>query len=190
IYLAEFKNTRLAYWTRLSVDVLQGVPSIVLGVIAYIWLVKPMGYSAFSGGLALAVMMLPVVARSTEETLLLLPDSLREAGYALGLPFHKVILNIILPCGFAGILSGIMLSIARIAGETAPLLFTAFGCMFLSADLRTPIETLPHLIFKYAVSPDSNWKQLAWGASLLLLLFVFILNLITQFISRKWKIQL
>lgn len=190
MYLSEYKNTRLAYWARLSVDVLQGVPSIVIGVIAYIWLVKPYGYSAFSGGLALSVMMLPVVARSTEETLLLLPDTLREAGFALGLPFHKVMLKVILPCGFAGILSGIMLAVARIAGETAPLLFTAFGCMFFSADLRTPIETLPHLIFKYAISPDSNWKQLAWGASFILLLFVFMLNLITRLVTRKWKIQL
>jgi len=130
------------------------------------------------------------VARSTEETLLMLPDTLREAGYALGMPFHRVMMKIILPCGFTGILSGIMLSVARIAGETAPLLFTAFGCMFFSADLRTPIETLPHLIFKYAISPDANWKELAWGASFVLLIFVFIINLITRLVTRKWNVQL
>jgi phosphate transport system permease protein len=190
VFLSEYKNSRLAYWARVSVDVLQGVPSIVIGVIAYVWLVKPFGYSAFSGGLALAVMMLPVVSRSTEETLLLLPSTLREAGLALGMPFHKVIFKVILPCGIGGILSGIMLALARVAGETAPLLFTAFGCMFLSADLRTPVETLPHLVFKYAISPDTNWKQLAWGASLILLIFVFVINISTRLITRKWKVQL
>ena len=190
IYLGENKKSKLAYWSRLSVDILQGVPSIVIGIVAYIWMVKPFGYSAVSGSVALAIMMLPIVVRSTEETLKLLPDSLREAGYALGMPFHRVILKIIVPCGISGILSGVMLSIARIAGETAPLLFTAFGCQFLSTDIRKPMETLPHLVFKYAISPYNDWKDLAWGASLVLLIFVLLLNFFTRLITRKWKVQL
>jgi phosphate transport system permease protein len=190
IYLGENKKGKLAYYARLCVDVLQGVPSIVIGIVAYIWLVKPFGYSAWSGGLALAIMMLPIVVRSTEETLLLLPDSLREAAYALGMPFHRVILKVIIPCGISGILSGVMLSIARISGETAPLLFTAFGCQFLSTDVTKPMETLPHLVFKYAISPYNDWKELAWGASVILLIFVLSLNLITKLITRKWKVQL
>ena len=128
IYLSENQNSRLSYWSRLSVDVLQGVPSIVTGIVVYFWVVKPIGtFSAFSGSIALAIMMLPILVRSTEETLKLIPFSLKEAGLALGLPYHRVILKVIVPCGVSGILSGVMLSIARIAGETAPLLFTAFG---------------------------------------------------------------
>ncbi len=190
IYLGENKTSKLAYWSRLSVDILQGVPSIVIGIVAYIWMVKPFGYSAISGSIALSIMMLPIVVRSTEETLKLLPDSLREAAYALGMPFHRVILKVIVPCGISGILSGVMLSVARIAGETAPLLFTAFGCQFLSADIRKPMETLPHVVFKYAISPYNEWKELAWGASLILLLWVLLLNIITKVITRKWKVQL
>src|SRR5450631_2236417 len=115
IYLSENKNSRLSYWSRLSVDVLQGVPSIVIGIVVYFWIVKPLGtFSAFSGSVALAIMMLPIMIRSTEETLKLIPFSLKEAGFALGLPYHKVILKIIIPCGVSGILSGIMLSIARV----------------------------------------------------------------------------
>ena len=190
IYLGENRNSKLAYWSRLSVDILQGVPSIVIGIVVYIWLVKPFGYSAISGSIALAIMMLPIVVKSTEETLKLLPDNIKEAAYALGMPFHRVILKVILPCGISGILSGVMLSVARIAGETAPLLFTAFGCQFLTTDVRKPMETLPHLIFKYAISPYNDWKDLAWGASLILLIFVLLLNFFTRLITRKWKVQL
>src|SRR5579885_620474 len=128
IYLSENNTNRLSYWSRLSVDILQGVPSIVIGIVVYFWIVKPLGgFSAFSGSIALAIMMLPIIIRSTEETLKLIPSSLKEAGFALGLPYHRVILRIIVPCGMSGILSGVILSVARIAGETAPLLFTAFG---------------------------------------------------------------
>ena len=120
IYLSENKDSKLSYWSRLAVDVLQGVPSIVIGIVVYFWAVKPFGtFSAFSGSVALAIMMLPILIRSTEETLKLIPTSLKEAGLALGLPYHKVILRVLVPCGISGILSGIMLSIARIAGETA-----------------------------------------------------------------------
>ena len=190
IYLSENKKSRLAYWSRLSIDILQGVPSIVIGIVAYIWLVKPFGYSALSGSIALAIMMLPIIVRSTEETLKLLPDTLREAAFALGMPFHRVILKVIVPCGFSGIISGVMLAVARIAGETAPLLFTAFGYQFLSTNMAKPMETLPHLIFKYATSPYNDWRDLAWGASCVLLIWVLLLNIITKLITRKWKVQL
>jgi phosphate transport system permease protein len=191
IYLSENRKSKLAYWCRLSVDILQGVPSIVIGIIAYFWLVKPLGgFSALSGSVALAIMMLPIVVRSTEETLKLLPDSLKEAAFALGMPFHRVIFKVIVPCGISGILSGVMLSIARITGETAPLLFTAFGNPYLSANITKPMQSLPLLIFNYATSPYNDWHDLAWGASLILLMWVLLLNIFTKLITRKWKVQL
>ncbi|HEY8783967.1 MAG TPA: phosphate ABC transporter permease PstA [Mucilaginibacter sp.] len=191
IYLSENAQTRLAYYSGLCVDILQGVPSIVVGMVIYFWVVKPLGtFSAISGSIALAIMMLPIVIRATEQTLLLLPDTLKEAALSLGVPYHRVILKVIVPCGFAGILSGIMLSIARVIGETAPLLFTAFGNPYLSASVTRPIETLPHLIFNYATSPYDEWVNLAWGASFILLMFVLILNIFTKLITRKWNIQL
>ena len=191
IYLAENSKSRLAYWCRLCVDILQGVPSIVIGIIAYFWLVKPLGgFSALSGSAALAIMMLPIVIRSTEETLKLLPSSLQEAAFALGIPFHRVIFKVIIPVGFSGILSGVMLAIARITGETAPLLFTAFGNPYLSFNMTKPMQSLPLLIFNYATSPYNDWLNLAWGASVILLLWVLFLNIFTKLITRKWKVQL
>src|SRR5665213_1795812 len=191
IYLSENKNSRLSYWSRLAVDVLQGVPSIVIGIVVYFWIVKPIGsFSAFSGSVALAIMMLPILIRSTEETLKLIPASLKEAGLALGLPYHKVILRVIVPCGMSGIVSGIMLSIARIAGETAPLLFTAFGNPYLNTNLAKPMQSLPLLIFNYATSPYDEWHDLAWGAALILLFTVLLLNIITKLTTRRWNVQL
>lgn len=191
IYLSENKTGRLAYWSRLSVDVLQGVPSIVIGIVVYFWVVKPIGtFSAVSGSVALAIMMLPILVRSTEETLKLIPFSLKEAGLALGLPYHKVILKVIVPCGISGILSGIMLSIARIAGETAPLLFTAFGNPYLNTNLARPMQSLPLMIFNYATSPYDEWHDMAWGAALILLFTVLLLNIITKLTTRRWNVQL
>jgi phosphate transport system permease protein len=204
IYLSENRRGRLAYWCRLCVDILQGVPSIVIGIVAYFWIVKPefsihigflhlhkmSGFSAISGSIALAIMMLPIVIRSTEETLKLLPSSLQEAAFALGVPFHRVIFKVIIPVGIGGILSGVMLSIARITGETAPLLFTAFGNPYLSFNIGKPMQSLPLLIFNYATSPYDDWKNLAWGASLILLMWVLLLNIFTKLITRKWKVQL
>ena len=190
IYLSENKNSKIARWSRLAVDVLQGTPSIVIGIVIYFWIVKPSGtFSAISGSVALAIMMLPIVIRSTEETLKLIPATLHEAGFALGLPYHKVILRIIVPCGISGILSGVILSVARIAGETAPLLFTAFGNPYISANVLRPMQSLPLLIFNYATSPYNDWHQLAWGASMLLILMILILNIITKIVQRKWKVQ-
>ena len=191
IYLSENKTSKLSYWSRLSVDVLQGVPSIVVGIVVYFWVVKPMGtFSAYSGSIALAIMMLPIMIRSTEETLKMIPSSLTEAGVALGLPYHKVILRVILPCGVSGILSGILLSIARVAGETAPLLFTAFGNPYLNTSMRKPMQSLPLLIFNYATSPYDDWHDMAWGAALLLLSIVLLLNIITKITTKRWNVQL
>jgi phosphate transport system permease protein len=191
IYLSENTTGRLSYWSRLSVDVLQGVPSIVIGIVVYFWIVKPIGtFSAFSGSVALAIMMLPILIRSTEETLKMIPFSLKEAGLALGLPYHKVILRVIVPCGVSGILSGIMLSIARIAGETAPLLFTAFGNPYLNTNLGRPMQSLPLMIFNYATSPYDDWHDMAWGAALILLFTVLLLNIITKLTTRRWNVQL
>jgi len=191
IYLSENAGTRLARYSGLCVDILQGVPSIVVGIVVYFWVVKPLGtFSAISGSIALAMMMMPIVIRSTEQTLKLLPDTLKEAALSLGVPYHRVILKVIIPCGFSGILSGIMLSIARIVGETAPLLFTAFGNPYLSTAITKPMQSLPLLIFNYATSPYDDWHNLAWGASFILLMFVLILNISTKLITRKWNIQL
>lgn len=190
VYLSENRSTRLAYWSRLAVDILQGVPSIVVGIVVYFWVVKPMGgFNAFSGSVALAIMMLPIIVRSTEENLKLLPDSLKEAGLALGLAYHRVILRVILPCAFSGILSGVMLSVARIAGETAPLLFTAFGNPFMNTNILKPMQSLPLIIFNYATSPYLEWRNLAWGASVILLSWVLLLNIITKLLTNRMKVQ-
>lgn len=191
IYLSENKKGKFSYYSRLAVDILQGVPSIVIGIVIYFWLVKPLGtFSALSGSVALAIMMLPIIIRSTEETLKLIPSSLKEAGLAIGLPYHKVILKIIVPCGFSGILSGVMLSVARVAGETAPLLFTAFGNPYITTNILKPMQSLPLLIFNYATSPYDEWHDLAWGASTILLMWVLLLNITTKLITKKWKVQL
>ena len=199
VYLSENRRSRLAYWVRLCTDILQGVPSIVVGIVAYFWLVRPWdlgpihhkgGFSALSGSAALAIMMLPIIVRSTEETLKLLPDTLKEAALALGMPFHRVIFKVIVPVGISGILSGVMLSVARITGETAPLLFTAFGNPYLSVNIAKPMQSLPLLIYNYATSPYQDWLNLAWGASLILLFWVLFLNIFTKVITRKWKVQL
>jgi phosphate transport system permease protein len=175
----------------LAVDILQGTPSIVIGIVIYFWVVKPRGgFSALSGSVALAIMMLPIIIRSTEENLKLIPSSLKEAGLALGLPYQRVIMRIIIPCGFSGILSGIMLAVARVAGETAPLLFTAFGNPYLSTNVLKPMQSLPLLIFNYATSPYDEWHDLAWGASTILLIWVLLLNISTKLITKKWKVQL
>jgi len=190
IYLSEDKQSKLAYYARLSVDVLQGIPSIVIGIIIYEWIVRPMGgFSSFSGSLALALMMLPSIIKSTEETLKLLPESLKEASLALGVPYYKTILKVIVPTGISGITTGVILSISRVIGETAPLLFTAFGNPFMNTNILKPMSSLPLIIFNYATSPYEDWHQLAWGASLLLILMILFLNIITKIIQRKWKVQ-
>lgn len=190
IYLAEYRKTRFAYLTRLSVEIIMGTPSIVIGIVAYIWVVMPMGsFSALSGGIALAIMMLPVIVMSTEETLKLMPESMKEASLALGVSYPRTIMKVILPAGLSGILTGMILAIGRIAGETAPLLFTAFGSPFMDTNILKPVNSLPLMVFNYATSPYPEWHALAWGASFVLLAFVLILNLVAKVGMTKWKVR-
>lgn len=191
IYLSEFKGKKFTNWVSYCVDTMYGIPSIVIGIVMYFWLVRPLGgFSGFSGSLALAVMMLPIIIRSTEETLLQLPENLREGAMGLGMPFHRMVFKVFLPCSMSGIVSGILLAVARVAGETAPLMFTAFGNPFLETNLSKPMQSLPLLIFNYAMSPYESWQKLAWGAAFVLLAWVLLLNIITKIISLKWKVQL
>lgn len=188
IYLSENKTGRLSGITRFSVELLQGLPSIVVGILAWIWLVRPLhGFSALSGSFALAILMLPVIAKSTEETLKLVPHTLKEASLSLGVPYSKTIIKVFLPTAASGIITGLLLSIARVAGETAPLLFTAFGNPFMNLDLTKPIASMPLVIFNYAGSPYESWHEIAWGASFLLIVFVFIMNILAKLVARRWK---
>jgi len=190
VYLSEHKGNKLSYLLKLAVEVLQGTPSIVIGIIAYLWLVIWMGgFSALSGGIALGIMMLPVIVRATEETLVLIPDTLKEASLALGVPYYRTILKVILPAALSGIATGILISVARIAGETAPLLFTAFGNPFMNLNIIKPVNALPLLIYNYATSPYPEWHSIAWGASCVLVSLVFVFNLVTRIIARRWKVQ-
>jgi phosphate transport system permease protein len=190
LYLAEYRKGKFAYLSRLSVEILMGIPSVVIGIIAYVWVVIPMGsFSALSGGVALGIMMLPVIVMSTEETMKLIPDTLKEASLALGVPYPRTILKVILPAGLNGIVTGVLLSVARVSGETAPLLFTAFGSPFMAVNILKPVSSLPLTVFNYATSPYPEWHALAWGASFVLLVFVLALNLIAKLGLRKWKVQ-
>ncbi len=190
IYLVEQKKGAIATGVRLCMEVLQGIPSIVIGIVAYAWVVLSMGtFSALSGSVALAIMMLPVIVRSTEETLRLVPDILREASLALGVSYSRTVLKIVVPSGLTGILSGILLAIARITGETAPLLFTAFGNPFMSLNVLKPVDSLPLMIFNFATSPYPEWHAKAWGASLVLVVFVLGMNFIAKVIAKRWKVR-
>ncbi len=186
VYLSEYSRGRFGEVVRICADVLQGVPSIVLGIVAYVWVVKPMGsFSAFSGSVALAIMMLPVIVRSTEEILRMVPKTLREASLALGVNYWRTVVKVVIPTGLAGITTGILLSLARIMGETAPLLFTAFGNPFWNINPAHPVEALPLVVFKYAISPYEEWIRQAWGASLVLTVMVLILNLSAKIVARR-----
>jgi len=190
VYLSEVRKSRLAYFTRLAVDILQGMPSVVIGIIAYLWLVRSMGrFTALSGGMALALMMLPLVVRGTEEVLKLVPAHLKEASLALGVPHYRTVLRVIIPCGLPGIISAVLLGVSRIAGETAPLLFTAFGNRFLEFSPLKPVGSLPLTIFTYAMSPYEDLQAQAWGASVVLILLVLVTNIISRIVITRWKIQ-
>ena len=185
IYLAESKDRRLPWMIRFLADVLNGVPSIVIGIFAYTVVVLPMRrFSALAGGFALAVIMLPIVLRTTEELVRLVPTSLREAALALGIPEWKVVLRVVLPTARAGIITGIMVSVARIAGETAPLLFTAFGNRFWHQGLLQPIAALPLQIFAYAIAPYEDWHRQAWAGALVLIVLIFSSSLVTRIVTR------
>ncbi len=188
VYLAEYGRDRLNDWIRFWADVLNGVPSIVWGMVAYAVAVVPFKtFSAYSGGLALGFIMVPLVLRTTEEVLVLVPRSYREAALALGLPQWKMIVRIILPTAMKGLVTGVLLAMGRVAGETAPLLFTAFGNRFWSHHLTEPIAALPLQIFAYAISPYDDWHRQAWAGALVLIILVFLLSAGVRFISSRQK---
>jgi phosphate transport system permease protein len=183
LYMTEFAKPKVAAGLRFAADVLSGIPSIVMGLLAFELVVVPVHhFSALSGSVALAFIMLPVVVITTQEMLHLVPHSLREAGHALGIPAWRIAASISLRAAAPGVLTGMILSVSRVAGETAPLLFTAFGNPFLSANPWTPIATLPHTIFTYAISPYDDWHRLAWGGALVLVLGILGATLLSRFI--------
>ena len=190
VYLAEHPDNKLSNATRLCVEVLNGTPSIVVGIFAYLVIVlNTGGFSGFSGSFALAVMMLPLVVRTTEETLKLIPDTLKEAALALGAPYYRVIFKVVIPSGLSGIINGIMLAIARVTGETAPLLFTAFGNPYMNWNIFKPMDNLPLVIFNFSMSPYKDWHRIAWGASLVLVAMVLLMNLLSRWVIKKWKVR-
>jgi phosphate transport system permease protein len=181
IYLALFGRGKTAIAVRFLSDVLTGVPSIAIGVFAYALVVLPSKhFSALSASVALAVIMLPIVVRTTEEAVRLVPHTIREGALALGIPSWKAVLLVTLPCARPGIVTGVLLAVARVAGESAPLLFTAFGSSFWSRGINSQTAALPLVIFQYAISPYKDWQQAAWGGALVLILLVFALNLIAR----------
>ena len=186
LYLAEFKRTKLANAVRFLADVLNGLPSIVLGIFAWQFLVRPFGgYSALAGGVALAAMMIPMVTRTTEEMVRLVPTALKEAAMALGYSRARTALAVVLRTATAGIVTGVLVAVARIAGETAPLLFTAFGNTFWSLRLDQPIAAMPLQIFTFAISPYEDQRRLAWAGSLVLITLVFIISVAARFATRS-----
>ena len=185
IYASEWPGTRLARATRFIADVLNGTPSIVIGVFAWTFIVARQGhFSGFAGSAALAVIMIPMVMRTTEEMVKLVPQSLREAALALGFPRWRTSLKVVLPSCLPGIVTGVLLAVARVSGETAPLLFTALGNDYLRADLRQPLAALPLVVYKYATGPYDDWHRLAWAAALVLILLVLLLSLASRFATR------
>jgi phosphate transport system permease protein len=186
VYLAEFGNNWFGNTVRFITDTLTGVPSIVTGVFIYTLIVLPMKhYSALAGGVALAVVMIPIVTRTTEEMIRLVPTSLREGALALGAPQWKVTLGVVLPAAASGIATGAMLAIARVSGETAPLLFTAFGSRFFNWYLDQPMASLTVQIYTYAISPYDEWHAQAWAATLVLMTIILIINIAVRFFTRK-----
>jgi phosphate transport system permease protein len=195
IYISEFGGRpssqgkgRFAYSVRYAADILNGIPSIVIGIFVYIVVVLPMKhFSTLAGGIALGMIMIPIVLKGTEEFLKLVPSTLREAGLALGMPEWKVILTIILPTAFPGVMTSMMLAIARASGETAPLLFTAFGNRHFSAGWMEPTASLPAMIYIYSISPYEDWRQQAWAGGAVLLLLVLLTNILSRTFLRRRK---
>jgi phosphate transport system permease protein len=186
VYLSEIGRGRITSVVRFIVDTLTGIPSIVTGVFVYAIVVLPMKhFSALAGGVALALIMVPIVARTTEEMLKLVPHSMREGALALGAPQWRVTLGVVIPAAASGIATGAMLAIARVSGETAPLLFTAFGSRFFSTSLNEPIASLTVQIYNYALSPYDEWHAQAWAATLVLMTLVLGINIMVRFLTRK-----
>jgi phosphate transport system permease protein len=186
IYLVEYGGDRISTVIRFCADVLSGIPSIITGMVAYTMLVVPMkGFSALAGAVALALIMIPIVLRTTEEQLKMVPGTLREASLALGVPLWRTSLKIVLRSALNGVLTGILLSIARVAGETAPLLFTALGNQFWSKKLTEPIAAMPLQIFNFAIAPYEDWHKLAWAGALVLVTFMFVVSLTARYFGRN-----
>ncbi|MGB9856894.1 MAG: phosphate ABC transporter permease PstA [Dictyoglomaceae bacterium] len=186
IYIVEYGNNKLAWWTRFISEVLSSIPTIIIGVFVYILIVIPMKrFSALAGGISLSIIMIPIVAKATEESLKMIPNSVREAGYALGAPKWRVILKVVLPSASSGLITGIMSALARIMGETAPLLFTSLNNSFWSIKLDQPIASLTVTIFNYATSPYKEWKEIAWASSFILAIIVLILNILARYYGKK-----
>lgn len=186
IYLSEFGGSKMSTTIRFAADVLSGTPSIITGMVAYTLLVVPMkGFSGLAGAVALAMIMIPIVLRTTEEQLKMVPGSLREASLALGVPFWRTSLKVTLRSAMSGVLTGILLAVARIAGETAPLLFTALGNQFWSKNVMQPMAALPLQIFSFAIAPYEDWHKLAWAGALVLVSVMFGLSLTARYFSRS-----
>lgn len=188
VYLAEYSGRTFAFLIRYTVDLLNGVPSIVVGIVAYALVVRPMGqFSALAGGVALGIMMIPIAVRTTEEFLRAVPTSLREGAMALGATKSKTIFTVVVPAAMSGLASGMMLNLARVAGETAPLLFTALGNMFWSRGWLKPIATLPVMIYNYAIAPEEDLHQQAWAAGFVLLGLVLLINITARWIIARGR---
>ena len=186
MFLSEFAGPKVAASIRFAADILSGVPSIVVGVFAYAIIVYPMhSYSTLAAGIALAIIMVPIIARTAEEALHLVPNSMREAALALGITRWRAVIGVVMPGAMTGIITGVMLGVARIAGETAPLLFTALGSQFGFHGLLSPIGALPLKIYNYALSPYPDWKQQAWAGAFLLIMLVLVISIIVRWISGR-----
>ena len=187
IFLAEFgKDSKFAEMTTFVSNVLIGIPSIIVGLFVYTILVLPFGnFSGYAGAVALAIIMLPVVARTTQDMLILVPNSLRESAFALGMPYWRVILSIIFRYAKSGLITGILLAIARVSGETAPLLFTALNSPYWIESLNQPTANLTVTIYNYAISPYTDWQQIAWGASLLIMIGVLTVNILARVVFKQ-----
>lgn len=188
VYLSEFSKTKLSKSLKLTVELMSGIPSIVIGIFAYLVVVVPMkSFSALAGGFSLSIIMLPIIIKTSEEVLKLVPKHIREAGLALGLPRWKVIFYIVLKGSASNLLTGVILSISRAAGETAPLLFTAFGNMYLNFHINQPMASLPVQIYTYAISPFKEWQRQAWGGAFVLVLLILSMNLFARYVLIKIK---
>lgn len=187
VFLYENQGKLMANLVRNVSDILQGVPSIVLGLISYMWVVKHVthGFSALSGSVALSIMMLPMIVRSTEETLKMIPQTLKEAGLALGIPYWRVLFGILIPTGFSGLMTGILLAISRVIGETAPLLLTALGSTVINLNIAKPTSAIPLLIWEFYNDP--NMVDMIWSSSLLLMIIVLTFNLISKQVAAQRK---
>jgi phosphate transport system permease protein len=186
VYLSEYGKARFATLVRFTADVLNGVPSIVIGIFAYGLAVLPVHrFSALAGGLALGLMMIPIITRTTEELLNLVPSTLREGALALGATRARAAFGVMVPAALPGILTGILLALARIAGETAPLLFTSFNNRFFSTRLDQPIASLTVQVFTYAISPYDDWHRQAWAGALVLVMFVFLFSVVARMVTRR-----